>query len=166
MGLRGPRPTPSAVKHARGTYRADRAAGNEAVPLGLPKVSTWLRQYPDAVKEFRRLVKELAALGLAGSIDANALTRYCVLWVRWRQAEDAIKRDGYVIEVKGKDGEVKTVIPSPYVGIARSLSEQLDRLEQSFGMNPSARSRIDVTPPAPTDAPVDKSRFFSPMRIA
>ena len=30
MGKRGPQPTPSAIKQARGTYRPDRAAGGAA----------------------------------------------------------------------------------------------------------------------------------------
>ena len=39
------------------------------------------------------------------------------------------------------------------------LAAQLDRLEQSMGLNPSARSRLSVQPPAVVAADA-KSRFF------
>ena len=166
MGARGPKPLPSALKQQRGTYRADRAAACEAQPIGKPKPSAWLKQNPDALNEFRRLVRELSALGLIGSIDTNALTRYCVLWVRWRQAEDMVKKGGDTFVLKGDDGKVKTIMPSPHVSIARQLSEQLGRIEAEFGMNPSSRSRIEVAPPAPPQEQ-PKSRFFDhPLRLA
>lgn len=166
MGRRGPKPLPTAVRLARGTYRPDRAAANEPLVYGKPKAPAWLKSNPDAAKEFRRLVKELAAMGVVGSVDANALARYCVLWVRWRQAEEMIKRAGDTFVIKDSDGKVKTVMPSPHVAIARQLSEQLGRLEGEFGMTPSSRSRIEVAPPAPAAGPEQSFFDDTPMRIA
>lgn len=166
MGARGPRPIPSAIKAARGTYRADRAARNEARPVGRPKPPAWLKENPDALREFKRLVRELSAMGLIGSVDANALTRYCVLWVRWRQAEDMVKKGGDTFVIRGEDNKVRTIMPSPHVAIARQLADQLGRLEAEFGMTPSSRSRIEVAPPAAPQAD-PKGRFFDPpLRIA
>lgn len=166
MGARGPKPLPSGIKQMRGTYRRDRAARNEARPLGKPKPPAWLKQNPEALKEFKRLVRELSAMGLVGSLDANALTRYTVLWVRWRQAEEMVKKGGDTFVIKGDDGKVKTIMPAPHVAIARQLSEQLARIEGEFGMTPSSRSRIEVAPPAArTEDP--KGRFFdAPLRMA
>ncbi|MGE5611157.1 MAG: phage terminase small subunit P27 family [Bacillota bacterium] len=162
MGLRGPKPTPSAVKIARGTYRADRAAACEAQPLGKPTCPNFLST--DERKEFRRVVRLLSSMGLIGAIDGNALARYARLWCRWRQAEQMITKTGDVFPIKDSDGKVKCLQQSPYVSIARSLSEQLDKLEASFGMNPSARSRIEVAPPQSQADP--KARFFdTPMRM-
>lgn len=167
MGKRGPRPLPSAIKHARGTYRTDRAAANEPTPTGRPSCPKWLS--PDAAKEFRRLVKQLSEMQLIGSIDQNALARYASTWVRWRQAIQMIERGGEVTVLKDSDGKVKYVQQSPFSTIARQLSDQLGRLEGEFGMTPSSRSRIEVAPAPPPAEPAGKGRFFPSgpaMRIA
>jgi phage terminase small subunit len=58
----------------------------------------------------------------------------------------------------------------PAVSIAAKLAQHLTRLEQEFGMPPSARTRIQVTQPDPASelrdfirrGQTDKSRFFRP----
>lgn len=164
MGARGPKPTPSALKVQRGTFRADRAPAHEAQPLGKPTCPAWLN--PDAKKEFRRLTRLLGAMGLLGAVDANALTRYCSTWVRWRQSVQLLEKSGEVTVYKDENGKAKSVQPSAFASIVRGLSEELSRMEAAFGMTPSARSRIEVAPPA--RAAETKSRFFDdiPMRIA
>lgn len=159
MGKRGPRPLPSAVKQARGTYRPDRAAGNEPQPVGIPKCPSWLNA--DGKKEFRRLLKVLGEMGLLGAADQNALARYASTWVRWRQAVQMVERGGEVTIYKDEDGRVKSIQPAAFASIARGLAEQLDKLESAFGMNPSARSRIEVAPPPVAGSTAEsKSRFF------
>lgn len=157
MGARGPKPLPSALKQARGTYRPDRAAPCEAVPTGKPSCPAWLSM--DAKKEFRRLVRQLSGMGLLGAIDQNALVRYVDTWVRWRQAQQLMEKSGILSILKGPDGKVSKVKPSPLVAISRSLAEQLSRLEADFGMNPSSRSRINVSMPAGFDDD-NTERFF------
>jgi P27 family predicted phage terminase small subunit len=137
MGARGPKPKPTAVKKAQGTYRADRAPANEPTAAGRPACPDWLTD--DASREFDRLATLLGEMGVLGTIDANALARYCTSWVRWRQSVQMLERAGDTVE--GAQGGVRT---SPYVAIARDLGAELQRLEQSLGMNPSARSRIEV----------------------
>lgn len=158
MGIRGPKPLPSAIKQARGTFRADRAAANEPIAAGKPVCPQWLGD--DAKREFRRVMKWLAEMGVTGRVDANALTRYSVLWVRWRSAEQMIAKTGEVFPLKDENGKLKYLQQSPYVAIARSLSEQLGRLEDSFGMNPSSRSRLNVTTSAVNPTENSKARFF------
>lgn len=150
MGARGPKPKPSALKKAQGTYRADRAPQHEAVATGKPSCPAWLSK--DAKKEFRRVVKLLEAANLVGKLDGNALTRYAQTWERWRKAEAMLAKSGEVIPFKNDDGSLKYLQQSPYVAIARQLADQLHRLEQSLGMNPSSRSRIDIESPKEADA--------------
>jgi P27 family predicted phage terminase small subunit len=165
MGARGPQPLPSALKVARGTFRADRAARNEAAPLGKPTCPSWIAD-KDARKEFRRLVKLLTDMGLVGAADSNLIVRYCTAWVRWRRVVQTLMANpGAEFAIyKDETGKPKSVQVSALHSIARSLSDELSRAESAMGMSPSARSRIEVAPPAPADAP--KSRFFtdSPMR--
>ena len=158
MGKRGPRPTPSNVKIARGTYRPDRV-GNEPQPVGMPKCPAWLSA--DGKKEFKRLVKVLGQMGLLGAADQNSLARYASTWVRWRQAIQIVERGGEVTIYKDEDGKIKSIQPAAFAAIARGLAEQLDKLESAFGMTPAARSRIEVAPPPVAGSPAEsKSRFF------
>jgi P27 family predicted phage terminase small subunit len=168
MGLRGPKPTPTAVKLARGTFRADRAPGREAQPIGKPSCPSWL-QDKDARAEFRRVVKTLTGMGLVGTADSNLLVRYCTAWVRWRRiVQTLVSNPGAEIATyKDADGKVKSMQVSALHSVARSLADELSRAEAALGMSPSARSRIEVSVPTPTGEPVGKSRFFDPpMRIA
>jgi P27 family predicted phage terminase small subunit len=92
-------------------------------------------------------------------IDVNALARYCRLWSRWRKAEKFIEEKGEVYTLKDEKGNVRCVQPFTQVAIANKLAQQLTRLEQEFGMTPSARTRIQVTP-APIPAIRTRSRVF------
>lgn len=168
MGARGPKPTPSAIKQARGTFRADRAV-NEATPLGKPTCPSWMVD-KDARREFRRLAKLLGDMRLTGAADANVLVRYCTSWVRWRRVAQVLLANAGAETAVYKDeaGKIKAVQVSALHSIARSLADELGRMESSLGMSPSARSRIEVAPLAASSAAGGgKSRFFNPpMKIA
>lgn len=156
MGLRGPVPKPTAAKKREGRYRPSEAPANEPPTEGRPVCPAWLRA--EAKAEWKRLVPDLVKSGLAGKIDRNALARYCSLWVRWRQAEEMLARSGEIIPLKNSDGSLRYLQPSPYISIARGLADQLQKLEQSFGLNPSARSRISVEV-EPSDELADFLKF-------
>jgi P27 family predicted phage terminase small subunit len=155
MGARGPLPIPTAIKEARGTLRPSRCAANEPHAAGLPKVPKDLN--PDAKKEFKRLLKLLSAMGVVGAVDGNALERYVRTWLQWRIATQMVERTGPVIASKDSDGKPKFK-RSPYIDVAATYASQLDKLEQAFGLHPSARSRIEVQ--APITQPENISRFF------
>ena len=59
-----------------------------------------------------------------------------------------------------EDGRIRYFQQWPQVAIASKLAQQLTRLEQEFGMTPSARTRIAVAGRA-VDNTSDKSRFFN-----
>jgi P27 family predicted phage terminase small subunit len=159
MGKRGPLPLPRAILEARGTARPSRSSANEPKAVGSPKLPKDLT--PDAKKEFKRLVKMLSAMGVVGAIDGNALERYVRTWLQWRVALQMIERTGPVLAVKDSEGKPKFK-RSPYVEVAATLASQLDKLEQAFGLHPSARSRIEVQ--APIAQSENVSRFFDPSR--
>jgi P27 family predicted phage terminase small subunit len=96
----------------------------------------------EAKKAWRALLPMLETMGVVTKIDANALARYCVTWARWRKAEEFIEKHGDTYPTKHR-GELifKTF---PQVRNADRLATQLSRLEQSFGLTPAARTRIQV----------------------
>lgn len=129
-----------------------------------------------AKDEWNRITVELVKLRLIAKIDRAALSLYCQSWARWVWAEkqlatavkDAAKRrkafeadpanadkpwmggDGYVVPT---NHGIPTY--SHHWVIANKAMDQVDKFLQSFGLSPSARSRIrpsaqlDLFPTAP-----------------
>lgn len=157
MGKRGPKPTPTVLKLLRGN------PGKRAVNTREPKpaVSKRLPQPPShlgklAKQEWRRIVPELHRLGMLTSIDRNELARYCELWARWREANDVVVDQGMTFTTdKGY------VCQRPEMTLSLRLSAELRRLADAFGLNPSARSRIDVRPPSEAKTDPDEDFLFN-----
>jgi P27 family predicted phage terminase small subunit len=144
MGKRGPRPTPTAVLKLRGTHRPHRTRNEPEPPPGTPPCPAWLDE--QGKNTWGQLVPQLEAMGVLREVDANALGRYCVLWGRWRAAEDFLQKNGSVYTLKDEAGKVRAVMQFPQVSIAHKLALALARLEAEFGMTPSSRSRIQALP--------------------
>jgi P27 family predicted phage terminase small subunit len=157
MGQRGPAPTPTAILKLRGsTLVSKRRQAREARgPAGAPDPPDWLDEEAKAMWD--HLLPMLEGIGVLTRIDGNALARYCRLWSRWRKAEAYLDKHGEMYPLKDDRGRVKCVQQWPQVAIAAKLSQQLTRLEQEFGMTPSARSRVQVQSSL---GQTDKSRYF------
>ena len=56
-----------------------------------------------------------------------------------------MQKHGDIYPVKDESGRTKCLIQLPQVAIANRLAAQLTRLEQKFGMTPSAATRISVS---------------------
>ena len=158
MGQRGPPPTPTPILKLRGSRRATRKreAAEVRGPAGTPDPPDWLDD--DARNGWDELVPLLEGMGVLTRIDGNALARYCRLWVRWRKMEAFIQEKGEMYPLRNDDGQVKCFVQWPQVAISNKLAQQLTRLEQEFGMTPSARARIQVAPKQ--EATRGKARFF------
>jgi P27 family predicted phage terminase small subunit len=141
------------MKKLNGTFRADRAAPGEPTSLGLPGLPRWIKN-KDARAEFKRLSRMLNNMGVVGEVDSNELTRYVTTWVRWRRTVEALEKKGEeVSEMKSANGSYMQV--SALHSAERSLADQLARLAASFGMTPSARTRISVNQAEREAAPGD-----------
>ena len=155
MGSRGPRPTPEAILKRRGTNRGGGKSRPRPEPTQ-PDCPLWLDDVAKAC--WCEIAPQLHAAGVLTRIDGNALTRYCRIWSRWKAAEIVLDREGSTYELKDSVGELRCIMQRPEVAIAHKLAMVLTRLEAEFGMTPSARTRISVTPPV---AEVDeKDKFF------
>ncbi len=156
MGRRGPAPTPTPKLALAGSRRANRNRNEpqpEASDLTPPE---WISE--EAKQVWAEVAPQLDRRGVLKRIDEDALARYCQLWSRWKAAELFIARHGETYPIKDGQGNVKYIQQLPQVAIASKLAQQLTRLEQEFGMTPSARTRIEVDMPAPK---TDKGRFFT-----
>ena len=159
MGRRGPAPTPTTVLKLRGSTLVSkrRLAREVQGPAGLPQAPDWLDEGAKAMWD--HLLPMLEGMGVLTRIDGNALARYCRLWSRWRKAEAYLDKHGEMYPLKDDQGRVKCVQQWPQVAIAAKLAQQLTRLEQEFGMTPSARSRV-AAPGWGGQRLSEKSRYF------
>jgi P27 family predicted phage terminase small subunit len=141
MGRRGPVPTPTAILKQRGSWRAKAREGKEVKgPVGTPICPSWLNQ--EAKNTWKRIVPKLRAMNVLTMIDGEALARYCQVSSRWKRAELFIQKHGDTYPLKDEKGQIRCLQQFPQVAIANKLAIQLARLEQEFGLTPSARSRI------------------------
>lgn len=138
VGQRGPAPKPTQIKVLEGTYRPDRTRG-EVFPdppddLAPPD---WLSE--PGRNKWSELAPILASQGLLTDCDLDTLALYCTTWVRWKEAEEALQREGMTTTAQSGYQQV-----SPYYTIASKSQAELRALADRLGLNPSARSRISV----------------------
>jgi P27 family predicted phage terminase small subunit len=143
--MRGRKPLPSNVVRLRGNPGRRRMNDAEPKPAAkIPSCPACLGEV--ARKEWLRLGKELAELGLLTGLDRNMLAAYCQAHALWAEAVSSIERYGTM--VKSPNGYP---MQSPYVAVANKQVEIMGRIAAEFGMTPSSRSRIRAGGPAPED---------------
>ncbi|MBX3322435.1 MAG: phage terminase small subunit P27 family [Phycisphaeraceae bacterium] len=157
MGTRGPRPTPTPILELRGSKRARLNRDEPQPEAGIPEPPTWLED--EALQVWHQLLPQLDEMGVLTRIDGLALARYCTLWTHWVRATMFVNRHGTTYPLKDGNGRVKCFAQFPEVAIMHKLSLTLTRLEQEFGLTPSARARINV-PIRPAPRHDEISVFF------
>jgi P27 family predicted phage terminase small subunit len=141
MGKRGPRPVPTQIKIARGTAKSRRKT--EPVPptdgivapghLGEVAAGKW-----------REILPLLQAVKVMTRADVEALARYCDTYEWWLATRAKLRAEGDTYPILNDGGQVKYVAQRPEVSIAHKLAQQMRQLEQDFGLNPSARTSLNV----------------------
>ena len=139
MAGRGRPPKPTALKVLEGNPGKRPLNKNEPKPeKKAPKCPSWLE--PDAKKEWRRLAKELEAMGLLTRIDMAVFAGYCQAYARWKEAEEFISKHGSIL--KTASGYIQQI---PQVSIAQQNLKQMRNFCSELGLTPSARSRLNIT---------------------
>lgn len=113
-------------------------SGEPPMPADLPKKAQLVWQ---------RLVPILQGMKVLTLADGDALAALCVVRVRWRQAEDLIDRTGQLVKetITKPDGTVIVrVKKNPAVNVASDALRHLRALMADFGLNPAARSGVNV----------------------
>ncbi len=136
MATRGRKPTPTAIKELEGNPGKRPLNENEPRPVRkAPSCPKWLE--PEAKKEWRRLAKEMEAIGILTDVDMAAFAGYCQAYARWKQAEERITDRGLVMRTPS--GYAQQV---PYISIAQQYLRLMNQFAEQFGLTPAARSRI------------------------
>lgn len=134
-----PKPRPPALKLIGGRSPGRDSGGRKVKePPSFrrlpPKAPTWLPR--EAAAEWKRVVPELARLGLLKEGDRAALAAYCLTWDRLVTAQQEIARDGLLHT--NSQGRTR----HPAVAIVEAASKELRAWAAEFGLSPSAEQRV------------------------
>jgi P27 family predicted phage terminase small subunit len=126
MATRGRKPTPTALKKLEGNPGKRPLNNSEPKPdKKAPSCPKWLE--PEAKKEWRRLAKQMEALGILTEVDMAAFAGYCQAYARWKEAEEFITQHGTI--VRTPSGYWQQV---PQVSIAQTYLKVMNRLPSSL----------------------------------
>ncbi len=166
---RGRPRTPTAVLKLRNSKHA-KGRGNEPQPKAagpeLPADLGWLDDEGKA--EWNRLAPRLAELGLLTVLDVSSLAAFCQMWAEFVIATRMLNAEGRVLRVpvmgtvrrrNAETGKTERVteqtgtelVAHPAVKLQRSALAALRSMLGDFGLSPSTRARLNVTPPAEVD---------------
>lgn len=99
-----------------------------------------------AKEEWDRIAPDLYMLGLINKLDQAELAVYCQAYGDWRHAREQVA----VLNRKGGDGGYVDLTPNGFkqlgvwMQIANRAEERMRSAGGSFGLNPSARSKITL----------------------
>lgn len=133
----GRRPVPTALKILRGN--PGKRALNKCEPRPPASAPACPRELnPIARKEWRRVVREMDALGMLTQLDRAALAMYAQAWAEWVESVEKLARTGYLI--KAPSGYL---IQNPFVSIKTQAEKAMAKIGIEFGMTPASRSKIE-----------------------
>lgn len=138
MGKRGPAAKPSAIRALEGNPGKRTPSANEPKPDNLTNLKPPSFLPPSAKREWKRVVMQLANLGLISDLDVMALAAYCNAYATWLEAIKKVKETGML--VRSPNGYA---MPSPYIKIQRDAQAEMLSWLKEFGMTPAARVRVE-----------------------
>ncbi len=157
MAVRGRKPSPSAIKLIR--KNPGRRPINKAEPKPKPALPTPPSALKgEALREWRRVTRDLAPLKMLSKLDRAALSAYCSAYARWKSATDALElaakksaHAGLLVETSNGN-----LIQHPLVGIQRRAADDMVKFGAEFGLSPSSRSRLKIQAPTGEPNPWDE----------
>jgi len=159
MGKRGPKPTPSATRKLRGTYRADRRRGEPVAAAGA-RVPAWLDDR--SRKYWHQISPLLEDAGVLTVLDQVALGLLCKAITDYLLACEIVEAEAGQVKEDDRGNlmpamrfvtvtDKGNLIQHPGVGVMNRAWERVVKLLREFGMTPSARASIHVDGAEPED---------------
>jgi P27 family predicted phage terminase small subunit len=159
MAKTGPKPIPTALMALHGERTMYRRKNEPKLSTGLPEIPDWLPE--EAKADWFRVAKLLLDHKLVTKVDGEMLGRYCGYLLAWRVNYALWKQGGFAgtYALKDDNGKVKCLQVSPLMSVINRLEDKLRRIEDAFGLSPSARAGL-IKNEDDSDSK-DKSRFFN-----
>lgn len=142
MARRGPAPTPTALKLARGETRPSGLNYEEPTPRRrLPTMPKDID--PEARRVWRRVLREMGETRVVTAADADLLRAYCEAVASYVRNRRLLSESGALVRgARGRD-----LVKSPLHQIVREERDAIRLLARELGLSPSARVglRIDMS---------------------
>lgn len=143
MGKRGPRKQPTKLRLLRGDPSKEGKHADEPIPpAGAVTPPDWVKG--KALDKWNEVVPKLEAMGIMSTADVDAMARYCAMYEQWLRYLDQVRRGLDVLVLKDNAGKVKYVQSTPAATMFVKLAQSLLRIEQEYGLTPSARAGMEV----------------------
>jgi P27 family predicted phage terminase small subunit len=147
MGRRGRRPEPTIYKLARGNPGKRPLNDHEPrPPADAVRPPDWVTGV--AREKWDEVVPKLLAMGVMTNADVDTIARYCSMHEQYLKYLEQVRRGLDVIVMRDESGRVKYMQSAPAATMLLKLATAMLRIEQEFGLTPSARSGIVATPAA------------------
>ncbi len=65
---------------------------------------------------------------------------YCISWARWAESEKRLGQDGCEILIRDDKGTLKSVVPSPWIGIGAKAFDRMLKCAKELGIGPGHRA--------------------------
>ena len=141
MGKRGPAKQPTVLRLLKGSPSHHRK--NKLEPLPDKDAITPPEYLAGAsLSKWNQVLPGLIATGVVTNADVETLARYCTMYEAWLQCLRQIRRAGDWFAVYDKSGKMVNAKSTPSALMVVKLAAGLLRIEQEFGMTPSARGNI------------------------
>ena len=141
MGRRGPAAEPTVIKMARGNPGQRRPNAREPKPkAGNIKPPKYLTG--ESLKCWKSITPGLIATGVMTEADVPTLARYCTMFEQWLRCLAEVRAGRDVLTIYNDDGSVKYQQQTPAATMQQKLAASMLRIEQEFGLTPSARTGI------------------------
>lgn len=151
MAKTGPKPQPTKLRLVRGNPGRRPIDANEPQPDAFsdaPPCPDWLGEVGRGV--WADVCPKLMGSGLLTAVDVGVLAMYCEAWDEFFEAREHIAKHG-LIAVGEKGAEYQ----HPAVGIKNKAIQRIKQIGAEFGMTPSSRTGISLTPQKAVD-PLDQ----------
>ena len=123
----------------------------EPKPEGIALMPNWLSE--PAQDEWARLAPELTKIGILTLADETEFAVYCSAYAELKEAEAELARNGRTQITK--DGFERK---SAWCSIRDEAWKRLHQAASGFGLNPSARAKVEAKP---IEAKDDKSKYIA-----
>ena len=152
--MKGRPPTPKHILDMRGSKHAKNREELGDLVESLPETPDWITER--AQEKFVEVCEFARNMGTLAKSDVEVITRYAIIWDRWRQAEEWLAKgaDSY-IEVLAPDGSLRFSRPSKWQAQSNQCHEQLRQLETVLGLTPADRTRLGYKAVKKVIDPVD-----------
>lgn len=100
-----------------------------------------------SLEKWQEVVPKLLGMGVMTNADVDTIARYCTMYEQYVKYLEQVRRGLDVLVIRDDAGKVKYMQSTPAATMMTKLAASMLRIEQEFGLTPSARTGIVAKPP-------------------